>query len=321
MKPLSSKEILIDVHTHIGTDLLFYLQKHYPYAQDWISLVKEGERHGISRFVVFPMVSHIGLDWNGLCEGKIITGKEAIVPYAFENRRMMVEIQERFPDHAKKALPLWMVDPSRNPEGQVQAIRDLNQQYPCVGLKVQATVIQSYIRDFLGKGGVLLDLAEEKGWPVLIHTSVHPEDPWSCVKDILTVTKSRPRIRFNLAHSCRFDLAALDQIAELPNAWFDCSAHRIHCQLAVENHLAVAQGKSRFPSDYRDPFQVLSDLAERYPTKLMWGSDAPFDSYIDDQMGLKSSYQEEVEVLHRLEAAVKHRIGYTNTMNFLGLPL
>ena len=48
--------LLIDAHTHVGTDLLFYLRGHFPYALDWPSLVEQGGEFGIRKFVVFPMV-------------------------------------------------------------------------------------------------------------------------------------------------------------------------------------------------------------------------------------------------------------------------
>jgi len=34
-----------------------------------------------------------------------------------------------------------------------------------------------------------------KKWPVVIHTSVHPDDPWSAVEDILEVARARPGVR------------------------------------------------------------------------------------------------------------------------------
>ncbi len=311
---------LIDVHTHVGVDILFYLRGYFPYCQDWPTLLLKGETAGISRFVVFPAVSHLALNVAELREGRVThEGGIESVPYALENRRLMIEIVRRFPERAHAAFPLWMIDPSRSQAAQVEALRRLNEEFPCSGLKIQATVIQSYIKDLLGPGSCLLDLAEERNWPVLIHTSVHPDDPWSQVADILDVVRARPRLRFNLAHSCRFDRPALDEIAELPNAWFDCSAHRIHCQTAVMNSPSIAVKERRFETDYRDPVKVLADLAEAYPHKLMWGSDAPFDSYVDDDFTLHSSYKEEADALHALGETVKSRIAIANSLDFLGV--
>jgi len=310
--------VLIDAHTHIGSDLFFYLQGNYPYALDWSTLVRLGENHGIGQFVVFPMVSNLSLNFEGMIEGRITSeGGYARVPYRFENRRMMNEIYHLFPELADRAIPLWMIDPSREQQAQVEALRELGTEFRCRGLKIQATVIQSFIKDLLGPGRCLIDFAEENNLPVLIHTSVHPEDPWSPVADILAVAEAWPKVRFNLAHSCRFDRPTLDRIAELPNAWFDCSAHRIHCQLAVMDSPSVACGDRRVPSDYRDPVTVLGDLATRYPNKLLWGSDAPFESYIDRKIKLRSSYPEEANALHALGRETAIRIAHTNNLAFL----
>ncbi len=310
--------VLIDAHTHIGADLFFYVQKNHPYAQDWSSLVRLGEANGIGQFVVFPMVSNLALNFEAMVAGKITSeGGLERVPYRFENRRMMTEIFHYFPELSDRAIPLWMIDPSREQQQQVAALRELGTEFNCRGLKIQATVIQSKIRDLLGPGRCLIDFAEEKGLPVLIHTSVHPDDPWSPVADILAVAEAWPGVRFNLAHSCRFDRPTLDRIAELPNAWFDCSAHRIHCQLAVMNSPSVACLERRVPSDYRDPVTVLGDLAERYPTKLLWGSDSPFESYIDRSIQLRSTYRDEADTLHALGAETVIRIAHTNNLAFL----
>jgi len=313
--------MLIDAHTHVGADLLVYLRGNFPYALDWPSLVEMGEQNGIGKFVVFPMVSHLGLNIAEARRGRITTeGAWEKIPYVFENRRFMTEIAGQFPHYADRAFPLWMVDPSREAQAQCEALRTLHEEFPCSGLKIQATVIQSFIRDLLGSGECLMDLAEEKNWPIVIHTSVHPDDAWSAVGDILEVTRARPGIRFDLAHSCRFDRAALDEIAALPNAWFDCSAHIIHCRLATQDHPAVAEPALRFASDFSNPATVLADLAETYPAKLLWGSDAPGYSFFDETMQMFSSYREEAQTLHKLDQATIQRIASTNTLAFLGIP-
>lgn len=313
-------EGLIDGHTHIGVDVLFYLRGYYPYAQDWPTLVSKGAENGISNFVVFPTVSNLSLNISDMQAGRIsdVGGLES-VPYAFENRRHMVEIERRFPELSQAALPLWLIDPSRKQTEQAQALRSLNDEFRCSGLKIQATVIESFVCDLLTSGEVLLDLAAEKNWPILIHTSINPIDIWSQVADILAVVKARPGIRFCLAHSCRFDEPGLEEVASLDNAWFDCSAHRIHCQLAVQNHPAVAAAGRRLVADYRDPAQVLALMAEKYPTKLIWGSDAPFESYVDDDFDLRSTYQQEADALHQLDLQVRMQIASANTQAFLGL--
>lgn len=309
---------LLDAHTHIGTDLLFYLRGDYPYALDWPTLVRLGEYEGITGgFVVFPMPTNTTFSMTALQQGRMEPDYLlAQVPYAFENRRMLKEIS-LFPHFRDRAFPLCFIDPSRKQAEQVEALRSLYEELPYVGLKVQATIIQSYVRDLNGPGRCLMEFAAEKNLPVLLHSSVNPNDPWSHVDDLLAVAEAWPQVRFNLAHSCRFDKPTLDRINELPNAWFDCSAHRIHCELVGMNSKSIACPERLFPSDYSNPATVLRDLAEAYPTKLMWGSDAPFDSYVSEKLKLTSSYKDEARTLLSLDAETVQRIARTNTLAFL----
>ncbi len=315
----------IDVHTHLGADLLFYFGGGYPYALDLPQLVEEGRRNGLDRWVVFPMVTHTALSMQGLKAGKIDDWGDRLekIPYAWENRRLLREVFDLFPVLGRKTLPFLMIDPARAQEDQVGELRFLRERHRFYGLKIQATIIQSPIRALLEAGSCLLDFAEVENLPILIHTSVHPADCWSQVADILEIARSRPAIRFCLAHSCRFDKGGLDEVAALPNTWFDSSAHVIHCRLAKQNHASVADISRRFSSDYSDPSRVLADLARVYPDRLIWGSDAPFHSYAsnvaEEPMQLICSYDEEARPLRDLPEEVQTRIAFQNTLAFLGL--
>lgn len=168
-----------------------------------------------------------------------------------------------------------------------------------------------------------MELAEEWDLAVLIHSSVYPGDPWAQAADILDIVEATPQVRFCVAHSCRFDKVSLDQIASLPNAWFDCSAHIIHCRLAAIDSPHVALREQRFDSDYSRPEQVLRDLAEAYPQKLMWGSDSPYYSFATQggDFALFSSYAEEVACLKSLPNPVQEKIACDNTRRCFRLPL
>jgi predicted TIM-barrel fold metal-dependent hydrolase len=137
------------------------------------------------------------------------------------------------------------------------------------------------------------------------------------------VAEATPQVRFCLAHSCRYDLACLDRVAELPNTWFDCSAHRIHCEGVTRGLGYVAPENRRFPADYRDPTAVLRALAEAYPTKLIWGSDTPFESYVADIDGqfvsLRSTYAAETACVFALPKKLQRAIGHDNVLAWLQL--
>lgn len=311
----------IDNHVHIGVDPLFYVNGWSPYALDVPRLLAEGKNTGIDRWIVFPFVSYLGLDLAAMRRNEIKVAAEAEIPYRFENRRLMEEIGRQEPAARQRLLPFLMADPERQPEAQVREWETLTREHRAYGIKIQATIIQSHITALLKEGSVMLDFAAERNLPFLIHSSIAPDDEWSQCADILRVAEARPDMRFLLAHSCRFHRPSLDRVAELPNTWFDCSAHIIHCDCAVRGLPTVAEPAERFDSDYTSPIRVLQDLAAAYPDKLIWGSDAPFYSYEDAGIQLRSTYRAEVDVLESLPPVHLERAAHRNTLAWLGTDL
>jgi predicted TIM-barrel fold metal-dependent hydrolase len=313
--------ITIDCHNHVGVELLMYLRGEFPYGQMLPTMIAEGQAAGVTHWIVFPMVSNLSLDISALREAKIADGGLEEVPYAFENRRLLQEIYTLFPHHAEVVFPFAMFDPMRQPVQQVATLQALRREFPFFGLKTQTTILQSYIKSLMEEGRVILELAEEWNMPLLIHSSVYPGDLWAQARDILDIAEATPRVHFCIAHSCRFDRTQLDRIAALPNAWFDCSAHIIHCQLAVADSPHVAPPERRFPSDYTRPEVVLRDLAEAYPDKLIWGSDSPYYSYVGSGLTLFSTYAAEGACLYSLPEEARHRVAFENTQRCFHLPL
>lgn len=318
--------MLIDCHNHIGADMLFYLHGDFPYAQQLVDMTQMGGALGVTHWIVFPFVSYAAMDVSKFRSGGIGFGQNGLetVPYAFENRRLLEECHRLFPEEGRKTLPFVMVDPMRETDAQAAELIRLRAEYRFHGIKIQSTIIQSDIKRLAHEGRVFLDLAREWDVPFLIHSSVIESDVWAQAHDILDIAEANPDIRFCAAHSCRFDKECLDRVNALPNAWFDNSAHCIHCQCVVQGRPNVAPKERRFDSDYTDPARVIADLAASYPDKFMWGSDSPFYSYAAQLDGevvkLISTYAEEVTALKVNPPAVVTRIASTNTRRFLKLP-
>lgn len=288
-----------DVHTHVGLDAGFYLRGWWPYAATAADLIEQMDAHGIDRAVCFPFTLPSAFDVDAFAAKNEITLQGGRFPFDRENALLAQELERV--DRDRRLLQFAMFDPSREIEKQVAAIRSLVGKVR--GLKTQSTVLRSPVRGLLEHGRPLMELAAQFDLPVLFHTAVN--DPWAQVSDCLAVARANPSVRFNLAHSCRFHAALLQQCAATPNVWVDCSAHLAHCQLARENGSPVAPTNERVAADYTHPAKVMEAVHAIVGDKYMWGSDNPFMSWCDDRLRIRYSYKEEMDVVRALPEKIR----------------
>ena len=145
--------------------------------------------------MVFPFIYSGYYDMRSFLAGRVRRDPRSGVPAPFvdANENLVNEIYGVFPQHARRFLPLAMFDPSRHQREQVERLEALIAQYPLYGLKTASTYIQAHVGDLLKKGRVLLEFAVRHNLPLLLHSSVHPADPWANVFDILKVASAVPR--------------------------------------------------------------------------------------------------------------------------------
>jgi predicted TIM-barrel fold metal-dependent hydrolase len=328
IRKLRRQPLVIDAHTHVGTDPVNYTRGDFPYGISAEDMTLRMATQGIDAAVCFPMLYTTYFRFAAFCTGRFVRdpGGPSTFPYEAENRTLCREIYEAFPACAGTLLPFAFFDPARRQQEQAAGLRELAAQYPLFGLKTATSYLQSPITALLGRGSCLLDLASDLGVPVTIHTSVLPGDPWGDVFEILKVVKARPDVRFALAHTCRFDLRALDTAAELPNAFVDVSAFHIHCTLARRNSPAVAAKGHRFPADYRRHAVALQKIAAAYPDTILWGTDCPYHlfkgRFFDEKgkervMDLPCEPMTEITEFRKLPRPLQKRIAYTNTLRWL----
>mgnify|MGYP001544606327 CR=1 FL=1 len=60
-------------------------------------------------------------------------------------------------------------------------------------------------------------------------------------------------------------------------------------------------------------------LAAAYPRKFIWGSDTPFQSDVDSEYSLRSTYAEEVACLNTLSPQLKQAVAQDNLLKLLQL--
>jgi predicted TIM-barrel fold metal-dependent hydrolase len=292
--------MLYDVHTHVGCDTGFYLRGWWPYAATAQDLLERMRENKIDRAVCFPFTLPSAFDPYAFERGelKLLDGR---CPFDRENDLLANEISRV--DSEKQLIQFAMFDPSRRVADQVKQIQSLIDKIG--GLKTQTTILRSPIRDLLGGGRELLQLAEQHDLPVLFHTSINSADIWAQAADCLDVAEAFPKVRFNLAHSLRFHAPLLRRARQLPNVWIDCSAHLNHVTLAHRNSPVVPPIDTRVDADYSDPVKVLLAVHAIVGDRYLWGSDNPFMSWCDDKLRLMFSYKLEADILHALPEAVK----------------
>jgi hypothetical protein len=305
---------LYDVHTHVGMDLGFYMRGWWPYGSTAAELMGQMDLNGIGKAVCFPYTLPSAFDPYAYSDRNSVELMAGRFPFDRENRLLAQEIERL--GLGERLIQFAMFDPAREIEKQVEAIRGMAGKFK--GLKTQSTILRSPIGNLLGEGRVLMELAEEKDWPVLFHTSVHPSDTWAQVRDCLRVAEAYPGVRFNLAHSLRLSLEGLKRAADMPNVWVDCSAHLNHCKLAREDSGLVPGRGERPEADYAKPGEVLEVIHGMMRGRYLWGSDNPYMSWCDDKLKLIFSYAEEAGVLNGLPEKVKVDMGHVAPRAWLG---
>lgn len=307
--------MIYDVHTHIGLDVGFFLRGWWPYAATVQDLTERMDRYGVDRAVCFPFTLSTAYDHDAFASRGEIVLRPGRAPFDRENALLLQEVNRI--DTDRRLRVLGMFDPAREVEAQVKNLQPLVNRL--TGLKLQGTVIQANVRELLGQGRPLMELAQEHDLPVLIHTSINPADKWAQAADCLDVAEAFPNVRFNLAHSLRYSLSNLKRAATLPNVWIDCSAHLIHCMLAVKGAATVAPKHDRVDADYSKPSQVLEVIADILgKDKYLWGSDSPYMSWSDDNISLVVRYGDEVAAFKALPASLQKSMGETAPLQWLG---
>lgn len=293
---------LYDVHAHIGLDAGFYLRRWWPYSATVRELLGHMNTHGIKHAVCFPFTLPSAFDPYAFADRQAVELLPGRFPFDRENELLRVEIG-RF-DPLKRLLQFGMFDPAREVAKQVKSLETLIGTM--AGLKTQTTVLQSPILTLLDEGRDLMELAQQYDLPVLFHTAVNPSDRWAQPEDCLAVAERFPRVRFNLAHSLRFDREYLKRAASMANVWVDCSAHLVHCELALNDAPAVAPRSRRVDADYSKPAEVLATIYALLHDRYLWGSDSPYMSWCDDSMSAVYTYRMEAEVLLALPSRLRH---------------
>jgi predicted TIM-barrel fold metal-dependent hydrolase len=302
----------MDIHSHVGVQIKALAEIGFPYASTIEDLYYRQLAGGVDASVVFPIAPTLYFDIpTFMHSGRLVPAGDGISrsPYERENRLLLTEVFVFCPELKGRFLPFISVDPGRAIPEQLEVLRELDAEFPIYGAKISPVACQSKVTELLGRGAPLLDLFAERGWPVLFHVAVSAGEEFSQASDTLDVVERHPELRFCLAHCIGFHRGFLERADVLPNVWVDTSALKIQVQLAYEESPLMAPPSGRLDCDYSDHTKVMQALVERFPKTIIWGTDAPYHSYITRRLQgegaytdfrLKGTYVQEVDALRTL---------------------
>lgn len=173
---------------------------------------------------------------------------------------------------------------------QLAALRELEQEFPIDGLKIVPIACQTKVTKPLEEGEVFLEFAGERNWPVLFHVTADITEGFSGAKETFQVMEKHPELRYCLAHCISLHRGYLERADAMPNVWVDTSALKIQVQLAHENSPLMALPPDRLECDCSDHLKVMQSLVEHFPQTIVWGSDAPYHSYITRRLQAEGQY-------------------------------
>jgi len=318
----------IDIHSHVGIQIREAAQISFPYCSSVEDIYYRQIANGVDVSVIFPISPDFFFDLNTFIEtGRLVPAEKPIskVPYERENRLLLADVFRFCPEHKERFLPFISVDPARKVKEQIEVLQELETEYPIYGVKISPVACQSKVIELLGTGEALLEFFAQRNWPILFHVAVSAGEEFSQAADVFEVIERHPELRYCLAHCIGFHRQFLERADELPNVWVDTAALKIQVQLAFENSSLMALPYERFDWDYSDHIKVMQALVERFPKTIVWGSDAPYHSYITRRLQgpgvyaefrLKGTYEQEKAALDALTPAQREQIN-ANALRFL----
>ena len=319
---------VVDVHAHVGINIKAFAETGFPYCSCIEDLYYRQTANGVDCSVVFPITPEFFFDIPHYVEtGKLTAAVRPLseAPYVQENRMLLYDVFRFCPERASHFLPFVSVDPGRKIPEQLAGLRELEQQFPIYGFKIHPTLCQTKVSKLLEEGEVFLDFARERNWPILFHADADPKEEFSGGEDTFRVVEKHPEIRYCLAHCMIFHRGYLERANALPNVWIDTAALKIQVQTVYEKHPSVPTAADLIDCDYSDHLKVMQALVQRYPRPIVWGSDAPYHSYITRRLAaeglyyefrLKGTYEQEKAALDVLSPEKRQQLG-VNALDFI----
>jgi len=318
---------VLDVHAHAGINIKAFAETGFPYCSSAEDLFYRQTANGVDCSVVFPITPELYFDIPIYAQtGKLVPAAQPLSPasYVQENRMLLRDVFRFCPERSGHFLPFVSADPGRKIPEQLAALRELEQEFPIYGLKIVPVACQTKVTKLLEEGEVFLEFAQERNWPILFHVTADAQEGFSGAEDTFRVIEKHPQLRYCLAHSLCFHRGYLERAASLPNVWVDTSALKIMVQLIFDSNVHIVAPADLIDCDSTDHRKVMQAMVERFPRTMVWGSDAPYHSYITRrwqgegyfEFRLKGTYEEEKAAWDALSSSQRQQLN-TNVLDFI----
>lgn len=297
----------IDIHTHsVGMDLHHLMEGKYPISQNIYDLSKIIKDNDIDYAVTFPQCTTLYYDTSLIWEKSIFAPSGFCqFPYQYENFALVSQILKL---HLDNLIPFISISSQAKVFEQVNYARSLWNEFRIYGLKFHATTERSSVMDPSFKP--FIELAIDKNIPILVHTA---HDCYAHPIHVIEIARQYPDLRICLAHAARFDIDVLNIIKKehLKNVFVDCAPLLRLCSIMQKQQ--NSQGVLFMKADYNNSLAVLQSLYNLLPDNILWGSDLPWNRYLDSNNRIVD-YSDDVSILKKFK---NNKAISENSINFL----
>ena len=230
-------------------------------------------------------------------------------PFQLENQYLFSQVKHFRLD---RMLPFAAISLQAQVAEQEGDILRLAEQYPLYGLKHHTKVDQKSA-DKLDSESAFVELAREMNIPILFHTE---QKGCSGAMAVIDLAARHPDVRFCAAHMGGLSVEFCRVLDGYPydNIYMDTCPLLPRCASVSKN-----RNPHLLDLDYENPQSVLGHFVERYPSRMLWGTDSPWTAYCllegpGHENVANFGYQQEVTVIL---ASGYQQIMTENTIQYL----
>ncbi len=304
---------IIDCHTHsAGVDFFGVVRGHYPFSQDVDILSNRLKNNNIDYAITFPFPNTTFYDISSFID--VFQYKPSGLsnfPFEQENINLINQLKHFQIDNL---LPFLSFSLNDKVEEQVQNLERLIKDNYVYGLKYHTFTDHHSALDIL-KHTRLIDCIKEHDLPLLIHSG---QQKMTSPLHIYELAKALPEVQICAAHLGRFNKKFWELITQqpLPNLFVDMSPFiNLHSRFALNKY----KSEETLDCDHYDVLKALLCICKLLPNNLLWGTDSPYTytQYIDGKNKCIISYEDEVNLLKKLNYQTVKKVASQNILRFL----